>query len=92
MPRVGHQHGDVLQMASQVRGPPEIEDRQFQGHWEGDLIKGEANGSDVGTLVERTSRLLMLVKLPDVKPAQCAAGFHGQVAEHCFAAAPEHDL
>jgi IS30 family transposase len=31
--------------------PPEVEDRQFPGHWESDLIKGEGNASAVGTLV-----------------------------------------
>ena len=43
---------------------PEIEDRQFPGYWEGDLIKGSGNASVVGTLVERSSRLPILVKLP----------------------------
>ena len=64
--------GHIPDMLSIHLRPPEIEDRLFPGHWEGDLIKGKANASAVGTLVERTSRLLMLVKLPDVQPASAA--------------------
>ena len=48
---------------------PEIADRQFPGHWRGDLIQGEANASAVGTLVQRASRLLMRIKLARPNPA-----------------------
>ncbi len=67
--------GQIPEMVSIHVRPPEIEDRLMPGHWEGDLIKGAGNKSAVGVLVERSSRLLLLVQMPDATAASALAGF-----------------
>jgi IS30 family transposase len=59
---VGQPRGQIKEAVSIRERPPEAEDRAVPGHWEGDLLSGSHN-THVATLVERSSRFVMLVRV-----------------------------
>jgi len=55
--------------------PDEVDKRVIPGHWEGDLIIGKGNLSQIGVLVERATLYVVLVKLPNSNAATVAKAF-----------------
>ena len=67
--------GALQDMLSIHVRPPEANERLLPGHWEGDLIKGAANRSAVGTLVCRRALFVMLVKMDGSTAVDALQGF-----------------
>jgi IS30 family transposase len=59
------QRGQIPEIMSIDLWPPAVADRVMPGHREGDLIKDAGNKSAIGLLVERTTRLVLLARMPD---------------------------
>ena len=64
--------GRLTNMTMIADRPAEAQDRVQVGHWEGDCIMGAGNRSAIGTLVERTTRFVILVHVPTGRPTAAA--------------------
>ncbi len=62
--------GRLVDMVLISARPAEAADRAVPGHWEGDLLLGKAGRSAIGSLVERRSRYVLLLRLPEGRTAE----------------------
>lgn len=73
--RGADRRGQLPNMTPIAERPTDVATRTVPGHWEGDLLKGARNGSAVGTLVERTTRLVLLARMDGTDATSARQGF-----------------
>lgn len=61
--------------------PLKFENRLMYGYWKGDFVVGANNGSVVGRLVQRTTRLVVLAKFDGTTAVAAAVGFIDKLNE-----------
>jgi transposase, IS30 family len=79
--RAALSRGKIPDMVNISERPTEADDRAVPGFWEGDLIIGKGGKSQIATLVERTSRFTMLVRIPYDRTAERVAALLAQKME-----------
>ena len=83
--------GQLTNMVMISERPAEVANRAVPGHWEGDLIFGRKM-TDIGTLVERQSRYVILLKLPNGHGAESGSQGNDQADPHAAGPAPRYGV
>lgn len=76
----GQKRGQIKDAVSIRKRPAEVEDRAVPGHWEGDLLAGSRN-THIATLVERSSRFVMLVRVRDKDTESVVEALSNQIQQ-----------
>lgn len=74
----GAGRGRIADAVSIDERPQEVLGREIPGHWEGDLVIGKDHKSAIGTLVERTTRTIIIVPLTGTDATTVRTAFEAE--------------